>query len=144
MNYARRGLQLDKISPASRSANMRAIRSSDTEPEMLVRRLVYHCGFRYRLHRRDLPGKPDLVFPSRKAVIFVHGCFWHMHNCLNARPPKSNTDYWLPKLEKNQQRDRTCVAALEAQGWRVLTIWDCETKDVERLERRIKAFLTEN
>jgi DNA mismatch endonuclease (patch repair protein) len=120
---------------------MRAIRSSDTKPELIVRRLIHGCGFRYRLHRRDLPGKPDLVFPSRMAVIFVHGCFWHMHGCPNVRVPKSNTDYWQPKLERNRQRDEENVAALEAQGWRVLTVWECETGDLDGLEKKIRGYL---
>lgn len=132
---------VDKIPPARRSANMRAIRSFDTKPELVVRKLVHRCGFRYRLHRRDLPGKPDLVFPARRAVIFVHGCFWHMHGCPSVRVPKSNMDYWKPKLERNRKRDEESVAALEAKGWRVLTVWECETSDLTVLERKIREFL---
>lgn len=133
---------MDKISPSRRSANMRAIRSSNTKPEMVVRSLVHRLGYRFRLHRRDLPGKPDLVFPGRKAVIFVHGCFWHMHDCAAVRVPKSNTGYWSPKLERNCQRDAQNVDALKAQGWRVLTVWDCETSDVRWLEKTIREFLS--
>lgn len=132
---------MDKIPPARRSANMRAIRSFDTKPELVVRKLVHRCGFRYRLHRRDLPGKPDLVFPARRAVIFVHGCFWHMHGCPSVRVPKSNMDYWKPKLERNRKRDEESVAALEAKGWRVLTVWECETSDLTVLELKIREFL---
>lgn len=132
---------MDKITPSRRSANMRAIRSSDTKPELLVRRLVHRCGYRYRLHRKDLPGKPDLVFPGRKAVIFVHGCFWHMHGCPAVRAPKSNTDYWWPKLTRNCERDAQHVRALVQSGWRVLTIWDCETSDLDALEWRVREFL---
>lgn len=132
---------MDKISSSRRSENMRAIRSSNTEPELVVRRLVHRCGFRYRLHKRELPGKPDLVFSSRKAVIFVHGCFWHMHECQNVRVPKSNVGYWRPKLERNRQRDRDQLATLTELGWRILTIWECETTDLQALEFTIRAFL---
>lgn len=120
---------------------MRAIRSSNTKPELAVRSLVHRCGFRFRLHRKDLPGKPDMVFPSRKAVIFIHGCFWHMHGCTSVRVPKSNTNYWNPKLVRNQERDAENVAALEKMGWRVLTVWECEIADLEELETRIRSFL---
>lgn len=133
---------MDKISPARRSANMSAIRSSDTKPELLVRKLAHRCGYRFRLHRKDLPGKPDLVFPARKAVIFVHGCFWHMHGCPSVRVPKSNADYWRPKLERNQRRDAESISALQSQGWKVLTIWECETSDLSALERTIRDFLS--
>lgn len=132
---------MDKISPSRRSANMRAIRSSDTKPELLVRKLVHRCGYRFRLHRKDLPGKPDLVFPGRNAVIFVHGCFWHMHGCPSVGVPKSNADYWLPKLMRNCARDAEHVEALAKLGWRVLTVWDCETRDLSALEERLRKFL---
>ncbi|MCO6407295.1 very short patch repair endonuclease [Hoeflea alexandrii] len=134
----------DKLSENARSANMAAIRSKDTKPEMIVRRLVHSHGYRYRLHRKELPGKPDLVFGPRKKVIFVHGCFWHQHNdpdCLDGRLPKSRLDYWLPKLERNQQRDSSNQRSLESSGWKVLIIWDCETKEIAALEMKIKAFL---
>ena len=123
---------------------MAAIRSKNTKPELTVRRLVTAFGHRYRLHRKDLPGKPDLVFgPSRK-VIFVHGCVWHMHpkaTCLDARAPKSNTGYWTPKLTRNVVRDAEQVAALKKLGWKVLIVWDCETKHAAKLEARLKKFL---
>lgn len=134
----------DKIAPLKRSANMAAIRSKNTKPEMIVRRLVHGLGYRYRLHRKNLPGNPDLVFGLRKKVIFVHGCFWHQHDdikCLDGRLPKSRLDYWLPKLEMNQQRDRSNQAALADSGWQVITIWDCETKDTTLLEEKLKSFL---
>lgn len=121
---------------------MSAIRSSDTKPELLVRKLAHRCGYRFRLHRKDLPGKPDLVFPSRKAVILVHGCFWHMHGCPSVRVPKSNADYWRPKLERNQRRDAENISALQSQGWKVLTIWECETSDLPAIERTIRDFLS--
>jgi DNA mismatch endonuclease (patch repair protein) len=123
---------------------MRRIKSGDTKPEMLVRRLAHKLGYRYRLHRKDLPGKPDLVFAPRKKVIFVHGCFWHGHNregCLDARRPKSNTGYWNPKLTRNKERDAERLAALQADGWEALVIWDCETADVELLQARLRKFL---
>lgn len=134
----------DKLSPERRSQNMAAIRAKDTKPEFVVRRLVHSLGYRYRLHRKDLPGKPDLVFGPRRKVIFVHGCFWHgceRLDCPDARRPKSNTDYWNPKIEGNKARDHKQQKRLEEAGWRVLIIWDCETKDRPRLEQRIIAFL---
>lgn len=124
-----------------RSANMRAIRSKDMLPELTVRRLAHKFGYRYRLHRKDLPGKPDLVFASRKKVIFVHGCFWHLHNCKGAHIPKSNLDYWLPKLTRNQARDVNNLKQLSAKGWQSLVIWECETRDVHDLKKRLKGFL---
>lgn len=135
---------MDKISAERRSANMRAIRSKDMKPEKTVRSLAHVMGYRFRLHRKDLPGRPDLVFPARRAVIFVHGCFWHQHSapeCKDARPPKSNVDYWRPKLERNQTRDAESKAALEANGWRVLVLWECQTKDETTMRQLIKAFL---
>ena len=123
---------------------MAAIRSVDTKPEMIVRRLVHHLGFRFRLHRKDLPGKPDLVFVARRKIIFVHGCFWHLHPkaaCLDARVPKSNTSYWHPKLARNVARDAANREMLAALRWEVLVVWDCETTDVEALSIRLRKFL---
>jgi DNA mismatch endonuclease (patch repair protein) len=121
---------------------MRAIRAKDTRPEMLVRRLVHGMGYRYRLHQKDLPGKPDLVFPSRGKVIFVHGCFWHGHkSCKIAHAPKSNLEYWRPKLERNHARDLRNTAALEADGWQSCAIWECELADKECVRLRIQRFL---
>ena len=134
----------DKITPAERSRNMAAIKSTATKPELIVRRLAHQLGFRFRLHRKDLPGKPDLVFVSRRKIIFVHGCFWHQHPvaaCLDSKPPKSNLDYWLPKLRRNVERDAQNVKALRKLGWKVLVIWECETKKKARLEARLIAFL---
>lgn len=114
------------------------------KPEMIVRRLVHRMGFRYRLHRHDLPGRPDLVFPARKRVIFVHGCFWHQHNakdCKLVRRPKSNTDYWFPKLERNAMRDREHLSALNQAGWKVLVVWECEVNSKRWLESRLREFL---
>lgn len=121
---------------------MRAIRSKDTAPEMVVRRLLHGMGYRYRLHRRDLPGKPDIVFGSRRKAIFVHGCFWHQHSgCREGRPPRSNAEYWEPKLARNRTRDEEHLQALTKLGWRVLVLWECEVTDLETLNNRLKAFL---
>ena len=121
---------------------MRAVRSKDTAPEMLVRRLAHALGYRFRLHRKDLPGHPDLAFPGRKAVVFVHGCWWHGHDCRRgARAAKTNADYWSAKIARNVERDRTAQHALAAAGWRVLVIWECDTKDRDALAGRLRGFL---
>lgn len=121
---------------------MSLVRSTGTKPEMAVRRLAHALGYRFRLHRKDLPGKPDLVFSRRQAVIFVHGCFWHGHGCKRgARMPKKNREYWSAKIARNVERDAESVAAIEADGWRVLVIWECEMKDADRLARRLADFL---
>ena len=123
---------------------MRAIRSKGTKPENIVRRLAHSLGYRFRLHRKDLPGKPDMVFPGRKAVIFIHGCFWHQHpdpDCKDSHFPKSNIDYWQPKLLRNQTRDSEHEAALQDKGWRVLVIWECQTKDESVIKQSLLAFL---
>lgn len=124
-----------------RSENMRAIRSKDTLPELAVRSLVHRLGYRFRLHRKDLPGKPDLAFPARRKVIFVHGCFWHCHGCKPGLIPKSNSDFWLPKLRRNKMRDRRNLEGLAQQGWDALVIWQCELKDNRSVARRVKRFL---
>jgi len=133
----------DHLTKERRSKNMAAIKACDTRPELLVRRLIYGLGYRYRLHRQDLPGKPDLTFASRRAIIFVHGCFWHQHKSVEcrARPPKSNTSYWIPKLRKNVERDRQNKEALESAGWKVLVIWECEMADLHSLKNRVISFL---
>ena len=121
---------------------MRAVKGKDTKPEMTVRRLAHALGYRFRLHRKDLPGKPDLVFPGRNKVIFVHGCFWHGHNCARgSRQPKQNADYWRAKIGRNVERDAASLQALKAQGWQALVIWECEMKDRATLADRLKAFL---
>ena len=121
---------------------MRKIRSKDTGPELLVRRVVYSLGYRYRLHVKNLPGKPDLVFQGRKKVIFVHGCFWHGHDCkAGENQPKSNTNYWIKKLQNNIKRDKKNIKAIKAMGWEVLIIWECELKDLKRLTDKIVSFL---
>lgn len=131
----------DWLTPEQRRRVMQAIKSKDTKPEMTVRRLVHRMGYRYRLHKKGLPGRPDLVFGGRKKIIFVHGCFWHAHNCKYGRPPKSRQDYWLPKLKRNKERDAENRAALRELGWRVMTIWECEIKDTAALMNRITTFL---
>jgi DNA mismatch endonuclease (patch repair protein) len=121
---------------------MRAIRSQNTKPEMLVRRLVHALGYRFRLHRRDLPGKPDIVFPSRRKIINVHGCFWHQHSeCRDGRPPRSNSGYWSEKLAGNLARDLKNSRLLQEAGWGELVIWECEIDDKVALESKIRAFL---
>jgi DNA mismatch endonuclease (patch repair protein) len=133
---------MDKISPERRSENMQRIRSVGMKPEMIVRRSVYALGYRYRLHSKDLPGKPDLVFRQRRKAIFVHGCFWHQHQqCQDGRVPKSNRQYWRPKLTRNVKRDAENMAAMKAGGWRVLVVWECETKDESGLTARLKRFI---
>lgn len=132
---------VDNRSPEKRSATMRAVRGKDTGPEMTVRILTHRMGYRYRLHCKDLPGKPDLVFPSRHKVIFVHGCFWHAHGCSIGQPPKSHLGYWLPKLERNRERDVENIEQLKAIGWSILIIWQCETENENFLAERISNFL---
>lgn len=134
---------MDKLSPEARSENMRRIKSKNMKPEILVRSAVHRMGYRFRLHKRNLPGKPDLVFVSRKKVIFVHGCFWHGHEigCPDARLPKSNQGYWAPKLKRNKERDAHNEAALKTEGWKVLTIWECELKEPALLLHRLSKFL---
>jgi DNA mismatch endonuclease (patch repair protein) len=124
-----------------RSENMRAIHSKGMSPELAVRRLVHQSGYRYRLHRGDLPGRPDLVFGPRHKVIFVHGCFWHAHGCNIAHIPKSNTNYWLPKLRRNRARDLKNLKNLTVKGWRTLVLWECETRDEVGLKGRLRKFL---
>lgn len=121
---------------------MRAVKGADTRPEMAVRRLVHSLGYRYRLHVKGLPGKPDLVFSSRRKVIFVHGCFWHQHDCpRGARLPKANREYWQPKLRRNQERDASHYKSLRALGWRVLVVWECEVKNAALLKKLLLEYL---
>ncbi len=132
----------DVLTPEQRSKNMAAIRSVNTEPEMLVRRLVHSLGYRFRLHKRDLPGTPDLVFPKYKKVIFVHGCYWHMHNCRYGKVyPRTHAKFWQNKRKSNVSRDRRNIRALSKAGWKHLVIWECQIKNPERLIARILNFL---
>jgi DNA mismatch endonuclease (patch repair protein) len=134
----------DTLTPADRSRRMGKIRGKGMKPELAIRRLVHGLGYRYRLHDRCLPGQPDMVFAPRRAVIFVHGCFWHRHPdpaCPLARLPKSRLEFWLPKLDANRARDVAVLDALQRTGWRALTIWECELRDLDAITRRVVAFL---
>lgn len=132
---------VDTLSPQARSERMSRIRGKDTVPELAVRRLAHALGYRFRLYRKDLPGRPDLVFPKLKKVVFVHGCFWHGHDCGKGRLPKSNVAFWEDKIVKNRARDAKAVAALKETGWSVLVVWQCQTKDGKVLENALKRFL---
>lgn len=135
---------MDTLSTADRSVRMSLIGPKSSGPELAVRRLIHSMGYRFRLHDRRLPGTPDLVFPSRRKAIFVHGCFWHRHNrCELARLPKSRLDFWIPKLESNRARDLRNRRALARIGWRGLVIWECELRDPVRVMIRALAFLEE-
>jgi DNA mismatch endonuclease (patch repair protein) len=133
-----------RIDPVTRHRVMASIKKTDTTPELVVRRALHSAGYRYKLHRKDLPGTPDVVFASRKKVVFVHGCFWHQHaRCTLARRPKRNLDYRAPKLARNAERDTRNVEELTQTGWRVLTVWECETQEPVSLLGKLKTFLDE-
>lgn len=135
---------MDRLTPEKRSANMSRIKSKGMKPELLVRRLVHRLGYRFRLHRADLPGQPDIVFGPRRKVIFVHGCFWHQHpdpGCRAAHTPRSNTEYWGPKLARNVSRDAATQEKLAAAGWDVLILWECQLKEEPRLVEQLRRFL---
>lgn len=135
----------DVFDKAKRSAVMRRVKGRDTKPEMVVRRALTRLGARYRLHRKDLPGSPDVAMPGRRLAVFVHGCFWHGHDCARgARVPKQNRDYWTAKVARNRARDEKAREALAALGWRVETIWECELKDPAGLEARLRSLLSKN
>ena len=132
----------DVYGPEKRSAVMRRVKGRDTTPEKTVRRLLTRLGARYRLHRKDLPGKPDSVMPGRRLALFVHGCFWHGHDCpRGARVPKANRDYWTAKVARNRARDVAAREALTASGWRVETVWECELKDEVAVSERLRRLL---
>ncbi len=132
----------DTVTPEARSRIMARVKSKGMKPEMRVRRLLHRLGFRYRLHRADLPGRPDLVFPSRRKVIFVNGCFWHRHDgCPRVRIPTTNREYWIAKLDRNHARDAHNIALLQEQGWAVLTVWECQLRDLPATAERLVAFL---
>ncbi len=134
---------MDNLSKEQRSYCMSRIRAKDTMPELIVRRIVHRLGYRFRLHRRDLPGCPDIVLPRHRKAIFVHGCFWHMHSCRYGQvAPTTNRNYWGRKRKGNVQRDQEELRALRHLGWKVLIVWECWTKDVPTLERRVQQFLT--
>ena len=133
---------MDILTPDKRSWNMSRIKSANTKPEKAVRSLLHRMGYRFRLHAKYLPGKPDIVLPKYKSVIFVHGCFWHRHkNCKFAYIPKSRTDFWQRKFTSNVMRDNNNIKELHNRGWRVLVIWECELKDIENLKMSIAKFL---
>lgn len=135
---------MDSLTPEQRSERMGRIKGRNTRPEMVVRRLLHGLGYRYRLHARELPGRPDIVFRRRRLAIFVHGCFWHRHPdpaCKLARLPKSRLDFWLPKLEGNATRDLEKQGRLEALGWKVLVIWECQTGRMDELESMLRGAL---
>ena len=135
---------VDTVTPRRRSEIMSGIRSKGMKPEMIVRRELHSRGYRYRLHRRDLPGKPDLVFPGRRKVIFVHGCFWHQHPdpaCRIVRQPKSNLEYWMPKLERNVARDAEDCVRLRELGWEIFVIWECEVRTGPGFLTKIQDYL---
>lgn len=135
---------MDTLSPDDRSALMSRIRGRDTKPELVIRKLLHRLGYRYRLHRKDLPGKPDIVFAKRHKVIFVHGCFWHGHTdkgCKLARTPKSRIEFWTAKVEYNRARDARNERALKSLGWQVMTLWECELKNLNPIQARLEKFL---
>ena len=133
---------MDIISAETRSDMMRSVQSKNTQPEMLVRRYLHKLGFRFRLHDKRLPGQPDIVFPSRKKVIFVHGCFWHQHKgCRHGHAPKSRLEYWLPKLQKNVERDQAARLELRRLGWSSLVVWECDLSDIVKGCNRAETFL---
>ena len=134
---------VDVFSPEERSAIMRKVKGKDTKPELVIRSLLHKLGYRFRLHRKDLPGKPDIVLPKFKKVIFVHGCFWHGHKgCKHANRPKSNVSYWNKKIDRNIQRDKTNQSKLKDMGWDSLIIWECEITDAYKLANKICEFLS--
>ena len=136
---------VDSVSPEVRSRIMAQVKSRDTKPELKVRRLLHGLGYRYRLHGKDLPGRPDLVFPSRRKAVFVNGCFWHGHaNCEKARLPSSNRDYWQTKLTRNRERDERNLALLQEGGWGTKVVWECELADMDAVSRDLIAFLAQN
>lgn len=120
---------------------MQQVKGKDTQPELHVRSMLHRMGYRFRLHRKDLPGTPDIVFPSRRVVVFVHGCYWHGHGCRIGQLPKSRLEYWEPKIAANRERDRRKETALVAAGWRVAVVWQCELGDAEKLAARLRAIL---
>jgi DNA mismatch endonuclease (patch repair protein) len=120
---------------------MSSVGTKDTGPELLLRRMLHNAGYRYRLHPKKLPGRPDIVFPARRKAIFVHGCFWHSHGCSKGQPPKSRGDYWGPKLSANQDRDALRLRQLSELGWASMVVWQCELRDVESTFKRVREFL---
>jgi len=140
--WGRSPSQMDTLTRAERSKRMALIRSKDTKPELFVRRIARSCGIKFRLHVVSLAGSPDLVFPKQRKAIFVHGCFWHRHpNCVLARLPKTKRSFWIPKLSGNRRRDLRNISRLRRDGWKVLTIWECQLRNGALVEKRVKKFL---
>jgi DNA mismatch endonuclease (patch repair protein) len=136
---------VDVLTKKQRSYCMSRIRKTDTAPEIVVRKIIHNLGYRYRLYKNDLPGCPDIVLPIHRKIIFVNGCWWHSHNCrLGHRKPKSRLDYWLPKLRANKERHIRNLRKLRNQGWKVLTVWECQICKPEKLSKRIREFLESN
>lgn len=132
----------DIFSPEKRSEIMRAVKGANTKPEVSLRKALFAKGFRYRLNARELPGKPDIVFPKYRAVLFVHGCFWHGHDCRRgARRPKTNADYWRRKIARNRKRDHEAIAALQRHGWSVIISWECDLQDLPEEANKIAGWL---
>ena len=132
---------MDRVSKTVRSKIMSSVRTRNTKPELILRYMIHRLGYRYSLHRKGLPGRPDLVFVSRRKIIFVHGCFWHGHRCRYGRLPKSRLEYWRPKIGKNRERDAYQLRLLQTMGWRTLVVWQCELKDEAKLIARLIGFL---
>jgi len=136
---------MDRVSITQRSENMRRVRAKNTAPELAVRRMLHAMGLRFRLHRTDLPGKPDIVLPRHSLVVFVHGCFWHRHEqCVRCSTPATRQEFWLPKFAATVERDRKNIRSLEEAGWKVLTIWECEIKNAEQIEHFVQLALRAN
>jgi len=133
----------DTFTKEQRSRYMARVKNKNTAPEIKVRQTLHRLGYRFRLHRRDLPGSPDIVLPRHNKVIFVHGCFWHGHNCPRGKRPSSNTEFWNEKLDRNLQRDQAAQEAISELGWHFLVVWQCQTKDNQDLERRLLEFMHE-
>lgn len=129
---------MDVLTPEQRSRNMAAIKSRNTKPEVIVRQILHALGFRFRLHRKDLPGRPDIVLPKYRTIVLVHGCFWHQHSgCKLASNPSSRKDYWRPKLNRNVERDKQNMELLRQSGWHVIIVWECELKDINQVKQRL-------
>jgi DNA mismatch endonuclease, patch repair protein len=137
----RNSTRYDPLSPRERSERMSKIQSSDTKPEILIRKLIFNMGYRYRLYDPDLPGHPDIVFKKRRKLIFINGCFWHQHGCNYYRMPKSRKDFWGLKLKRNVERDKEVITKLKYLGWKILVIWECQTKNIQDIRKKIKYFL---
>jgi DNA mismatch endonuclease, patch repair protein len=131
----------DRVSKEQRSANMARVKNKNTEPELVVRKILHRLGYRFRIHRRDLPGYPDIVLPRHRKAIFVHGCFWHSHSCPRGKRPSTRAEFWNAKLDRNVARDEANQRKLESLGWKVLVLWECEL-EIAELERKLSSYMT--